>query len=504
MRKRFIGSIISLILMVSLFLVACSSKEETTGSSTSDSSGNGEASENIELEIISGGNNLPAPEDDVIKQELEKAIGAEVNLSVVSSEYDNQLNVRLAAGDFPDLFAVNRQQILDFSKKGLLLDLTPHMEKIQSVVDFIGEDNVTKAKVDDKVFAVTVPPQIPYNTYWIRKDWLDNLGIQAPTTVDELLAVASAFTQDDPDGNGKNDTYGITGGVLNAFQPIFGAYGVGMPGSFYLKDGELVNSFYDPAMKDALSTIKKFIESGVVDPEVVTNTALQHQQKAFQGQYGIIYIDWPNITKEVFVEQIKTVNPDAEWIQLRAPEGPAGYFDGTHDIGTAPRYYAIPKELEDDPAKLEKVFELLNYVSSDKGSKLVQYGVEGEHFNLEDGKVVPTDLLAEEGAYFWLYQFTGRPEMEYLKTKFAAQEEYIEYAAEQPRIEALNGFVDIPEGYNPADATRYYEEEIIKFIYGERPLSEYEDFVATLESTFNYQAMLDAAEQQLTDKGLVK
>ena len=108
--------------------------------------------------------------------------------------------------------------------------------------------------------------------------------------------------------------------------PIFGAFGVGMPGNFYEKDGAVVNALYDPAMKDALAFIKQMIASGSVDPELLANSGLQHQEKAIKGQAGIVYIDWPNMTKEQFVEQIKTVNPNAEWLQIAAPSGPGGQY----------------------------------------------------------------------------------------------------------------------------------------------------------------------------------
>ncbi|WP_307860351.1 hypothetical protein [Paenibacillus cisolokensis] len=134
----------------------------------------------------------------------------------------------------------------------------------------------------------------------------------------------------------------------------------------------------------------------------------------------------------------------------------------------------------------------------------MQYGVEGSHFNLEDGKVVPTELLSKEGAYFWLYQFTGRPEMEYLMVKFAQQAEYIEFANSQPRIQTLNGFVDNPDGYNAADANRYAEEELVKFIYGKRPLDEYDQFLNTLETSMNYKLYLDSAVEQLSALGYGK
>lgn len=457
----------------------------------------------VKLEIIESGNNLPSPDKDMIKQELDKALNIDVNLTVYPSadDYSNQLNVRMASGNFPDLFMVDRQQLIQFSKQGLLLDLTPYMDKLEQTVAFIGEDSVKKGMVNGKVYAISKSPQIPYNTYWIRKDWLDKLQLEVPTTVEQLSSVAEAFTKNDPDGNGKPDTFGLTGGKFGAFSPIFGAFGVGMPGNFYEKDGAVVNALYDPAMKNALEFIKKMIASGSVDPELLANSGLQHQEKAIKGQAGIVYLDWPNITKEQFVEQIKTVNPNAEWLQIAAPTGEGGQFDGSWDIGSTPGRFAIPKALEKDPEKLQRVFDLLNYISNPEGgSLLVQFGVKDTHFTLENGKPTMTDKASEVG-YSWLYQFTGRPEMDYLQAKFASQSAAIAFANDQPRIEALNGFIDNPEGFNKADADRYMDEEIAKFIYNKRPLSEYDAFIKTLETSMNYKSLMESAIEQLKTLG---
>jgi putative aldouronate transport system substrate-binding protein len=476
------------------------------GGASQPSAGSGKP---IKLDIIETGSGLPSPDQDIIKQELDKALNTELNLTVYASgdDYKNQLNVRMASANFPDLFAVDRQQLKQFSEQGLLLDLTPHLEKLKPVKDFIGEASLKKGVLNGKTYAIAKTPQVPYDTYWIRKDWLDKLGMKVPTTPDELLTVAKAFTEQDPDGNGKKDTFGITGGKLSAFNTVFGAYGIGYSDgvpSIYVKDNKMVNSLYDPKMKDALGFIQKLIASGSVDPELMANSGLQHQQKAIKGQAGIIYIDWPNVTKDQFVEQIKAVNPKAEWIQVDALTGPGGKFASSWDIGKSAGMYAIPKSLEKNPEKLQKVLELLNYVSSKDGSLLVQYGVKGKHYNLDGSKVVPTELMGKEGGYFWLYQFTGRPEMEYLTVKFAPQSKYMEYASKQPRIEALNGFIDFPNGYNAADANRYIEEELSKFMYGKRQLSEYDSFLKTLEGSMNYKAYLDAAEKRIKELGYLK
>jgi len=465
----------------------------------------------VKLDIIENANGLPAPDQDIIKQELDKVLGTDLNLTVYASgdDYKNQLNVRMASANFPDLFMVDRQQLKQFSDQGLLLDLTPYMDsKLKTVKDFIGAESLKKGTMNGKVYAVSKTPQIPYVTYFIRKDWLDKLGMQIPKTTDELFEAAKAFVEKDPDGNGKKDTIGITGGKFGAFNTIFGAYGIGFSEnvpSLYVKDNKLINSLYDPAMKEALTFINKLTASGAVDPELMANSGLQHQQKAIKGQAGIIYIDWPNMTKDQFVDQIKAVNPNANWVQVDAVKGPGGQVASSWDIGKTAGLFAIPKTLEKNPEKLQKVFDLLNYVSTkDTGSLLVQYGVKGKHYNMEGSKVIPTDLMNKEGGYFWLYQFTGRPEMEYLQVKFAKQAPFIEFANKQPRIQALNGFVDYPNGYNAADANRYIEEELAKFIYGKRPLSEYDSFLKTLETSMNYKAYMDAAQKQLKDLGYLK
>ncbi|MFS0726093.1 extracellular solute-binding protein [Paenibacillus sp. 1P07SE] len=502
--------LVVLILLASL-LAGCAGESGSGNGGESAGSGNNKPAESggtveekpFKLEIIETGNNLPSPDKDQIKQELDKALNIDLTLTVYPSgdDYTNQLNVRMASGNFPDLFMVNRQQLIQFSQQGLLLDLTPYMDQLQQTVGFIGEDSVKKGSVDGKVYAISKSPQVPYNTYFIRKDWLDKLGLDVPQTIEELSAVAQAFTTGDPDGNGKPDTLGLTGGKLHAFAPVFGGYGVGMPGNFYEKDSAVINSLYDPAMPEALAFIRDMIATGAVDPELLANTGLQHQEKAIKGQAGIIYIDWPNMTKEQFVEQIQTVNPNAEWIQIEAPEGPAGRYDGAWDIGASPGRFAIPKALEKQPEKLQRVFDLLNYISDPNGgSMLVQFGVEDVHYTLEDGVPQMTDQAGDVG-HSWLYQFTGRPEMEYLQAKFAGQSDYITFAAEQPRIEVLDGFIDNPDGFNQADATRYIEEELAKFVYNRRPLDEYDAFLKTLETSMNYTAFIDSATQQLQELG---
>lgn len=208
------------------------------------------------------------------------------------------------------------------------------------------------------------------------------------------------------------------------------------------------------------------------------------------------------MSKDEFVYQYKTINPKAEWVHIDAPKGPAGQFNGSFDFDMPSRYYAIPKAMEKDKAKLQKIFDLINYVSGEEGNDLVMYGIEGKHYNVVDGKVEPTELMAVEGNYFHLYQITGRPNKEYLAVKFPNQTEDIEFAIRIPRIKTLDSSIVPPTGFNKADADRYAEEELVKFVYGKRPLSEYGDFLKTLETTFKFNLYVDEAMKQIKEQGL--
>lgn len=464
----------------------------------------------VKLQVSMSGTGLPAPENDDIKKAIDKKLNVDLQLSMIASgdDYKNQIRVRLSGGNYPDFFSVDFADVKEFSDKGLLLDLAPYIDKeLKPAKDFVvglTPNILKKVTMNGKIYAIPRISDVPFSTMWVRKDWLDKLNLKMPTTLEEFLTVAKAFTENDPDGNGKKDTYGITGAKLDSFATIYGAFGVGGSGSFYEKDGKVMNAYYDPGMPNALTYIKSLFDAGVVDPEIMTNKGNVEVQKAFQGKAGFIFKGWTDIAKDEFVEQYKAINPKAEWVQMPPLKGPGGQYDGSYDYDRPSRYWVIPKALEKDKAKLQKLFDVINYVSGEEGNRLVMYGIEGKHYNMKDGKIEPTALMAKEGNYFNVYQFTGRPNKEYLAIKFPNQAAATEVAIKTPRIHAFDSSVIPPTGFNKADADRFAEEEMIKFVTGKRPIAEYPDFIKTFDSTFKYKTYVEAGEKQIREQGFVK
>src|SRR5690606_3024558 len=100
--------------------------------------------------------------------------------------------------------------------------------------------------------------------------------------------------------------------------------------------------------------------------------------------------------------------------------------------------------------------------------------------------------------------FAGRPEMEYLYSKFSKQIPYIDFANEQPRIGMLDGFINYPTDMNTADANRYIQEELLKMMHGSTSLDQYDQFLSTLEGTFGYNGIMEESVRQLNELGYGK
>ncbi|WP_181592951.1 extracellular solute-binding protein [Paenibacillus sp. YN15] len=502
-RSRIVPAL-AVILLLSISLAGC--RQPSGGAEQEVGNGGGPVTR-VKIEaMVSAQNTLPADaSQDVIKQELDKAVGIDLKITslVGGVDYRNHWNLRIAGNSPPDIFYVDRMDMIRLSRQGALLDLTPYLEQLESAIHFVGEDSLATGTVDGKVFGIPKTSPAPQYTLWLRQDWLERVGMNPPATLQELMLVMKAFTEKDPDGNGKNDTYGFTGNpVTNALDQIFGAFGTTFPGKLYIKDGLLTNSVYDPSMKQALAFLREMVVSGVVDPDFLANTKMQQVNKAYQGQVGVLNFNWPMVINKDTAKQIEELQPNARWIQIPPPEGPGGAYNEIDDFG-ARSILVMPVTLQNEPGKLEAIIRLLTYMSSPEGSRLVQYGLKNVHYTMDGSDVKPTDKI-NEVLYSHLYQLLGREEMTYLQTKFPAAEPYFRFAIAQPRIKVYDSFVQMPDDYPAADIKRYIMEQTYKFIYGNRPLEEYDEFVRTLEAKYGYDSYMKTAQRQLEEQGLLQ
>lgn len=464
-----------------------------------------EAEEEMTIVLFRSGQGMPAPEDDVILPGIEEALGVNVEWNVISAEYDTQLNVRLAGGNAPDIFEVPYLMAPTYAQQGLLLDIEPYLDQMPHFKEAYTEEYLEKCYVAGGMYMIAARPYIPYADYSIRRDWLDAVGMDVPTTLEELYDVLYAFTYNDPDGNGKDDTYGITGQGLSAFNIVFNAYGTTAPGSFLIEDNQVVYSSVDPRAKEAIAFIQTLIDAGVVDPEIITNQSMEHRDKALSGYAGILACSFWDLFKEAYMDQALEICPTAQWELMMGVEGPGGKYDDVYDSSNASAYFAINADLAGQTERLNKVLELVDFLCDEEtGQRLAAFGLEGTHYELdEEGNIVALPAL-NDVTYSFNYLICGRDDLPYLKAKFPYLDAQIDQCNAMTVLPIYNARVTVPEGVTASDIERYATEEVTRFIYGERSLDEWDAYVDTLYSVYNLQAYLNGATADLTEAGYIQ
>ena len=475
------------------------------------------------------------PDDWVAYQIIRDELNINLTYAIIPTGADGEakLNASAAANDLPDLFQIvsasndSRGALLRIVDLGLVApveELMPLMPERTNLHynDPLAIDLVT---FNGHQYGFPEPPPIPKREgLVIRKDWLDKLGLAVPTTPEELLAVAVAFTEQDPDGNGQNDTYGL-GGFLNQqglgtrFDFITGAYGV--PGVWNFADpanfGLNVRSEQFP---EALAFFKSLVDAKVIDPDWPTLTRDDFRARWKQGSYGIMWEDFAALTNKSNYEPFDTNFPDGEWIPVASPKGPNG--DAYYGVYTGRGQIFAVSQTAADAGKGEAIAKLLEWMATD-GYYLLGFGEEGKNFIIDANGNISTEGLDPLEAY----TAPERQPFTQMRNQLIFYNSEQEIAARYPDYKTLNGRDMLPMTFlsffqnepwvdgrgiqvilppaNAADFDRFYTEGLIKFVLGQEELNDdtWAAYLAGLDAlgAADYEA---AAKQALTDAGLLK
>ncbi len=134
------------------------------------------------------------------------------------------MNTAFSTNTLPDAFLVKTEQFVQFKdaiRDGQFWEIGPYLEEFENLSK-LRESTLENSKVDGGLYSLYMGRPLSRSGLIYRKDWADNLGIETPKTIDEFYEMLRAFTEDDPDGNGKNDTIGLTDrGNLGTFVTVF-------------------------------------------------------------------------------------------------------------------------------------------------------------------------------------------------------------------------------------------------------------------------------------------
>ena len=339
-----------------------------------------------ELSIMITGDNTP-PEDNSVLQAIKAKTNVTLKVTYVSAgDVVAKLNTLIAAKTLPDIFRVSSISDAEMLKSnGMIADLTEYTKNAPAIQKELGETLATHPlNKDGKIYALFSASSDYAQNMSIRTDWLKNVGLQMPTDLDTLYAVLDAFTNKDPDKDGKKDTVGLGASIVgnwNNFTTILGAYGIPCQ-AMGLRPIQLDNGTVTTAMKhknylEAIKYFRKLYENGLMDPDFATIPTMDSFGKLWNGNVGAFDFQCPGTTNNWLSRYTEKPAPTFDFATIKGPNGTAA--QGKH----YPSY--LPTTLVSASCKApEAAVRVLDYILSEEGNTLVTLGVEGKHFEWVD------------------------------------------------------------------------------------------------------------------------
>lgn len=240
-------------------------------------------------------------------QEIEEKCNVEVEWEQVRADWETVKSTRFASGDIPDLL-FNATNNSDYTKyTGLFQDMTDLIEEnapnIQEMFTDVPDTKTLATSGDGKIYSIpkmqTVWPKT--NTVlFINKTWLDNLGLEMPTTFSEFEEVMKAFKEQDPNGNGKADeipldynAYGGNNAWFNSaysLLKLFPSLGIQLTDTVtdgYFVEDQTVKCFaVDDRYKQFIKTMNRWYEEGLINPNAITNDYSAYQSLSRGNENG--------------------------------------------------------------------------------------------------------------------------------------------------------------------------------------------------------------------------
>ncbi|TBL71079.1 extracellular solute-binding protein [Paenibacillus thalictri] len=495
-QKRFKNAytLLASVLAMSTVLGACSAKQAAPAAGGQDP----QSGKPLELSIMTTFRGAEPPgKDNPVLLELEKKLNVKLNITWLSpNNYLDKMNVTLASGDLPDVMLIENPfapNVVTALRQGVFWDVTDQIKNYPNLMAY-PKDSWENVKVEGKLYGITRarPTDGQYGTPILRKDWLDKLGLKTPETLDDFYNVMKAFTEQDPDGNGKKDTYGFIGYVeadnMGYFSWVRDAFN--HANGWKVEGDKITHPDLLPGTRDALLWWNRAYKEGLVNPDFAVMKLSQMKDQLKAGKGGMfssaVLQDW------ILLSDLRKIEPKADYLPLDYVQGPGGKFVGRDSSHFG--MYAISKKVPE--AKMKQIIGMFDKGSSEDIAVLANFGIKGVHFNEADGMRISTEQAFKDnvsleamGQVFTINDkyairafATGIPKDMYERNKKTLDERE-KYSIGNP---AINLISETGDKYMP-EFNKKSQDLKTKVIMGSEPIEAWDQFVAKLKSDANFQ-----------------
>ena len=453
---------------------------------------------------------------------------AELTGVTVQSEGDKEepvnfrlLDDRIRRADLPDMIGGYEIKALAnrYGPDGgfLALDglIAEHAPNLAAYLDANAEVVDAARAHDGGLYYVPLFPAGTVEKAWfIRQDWLDNLDLDTPTTVDELYEVLTAFKNRDPNGNGLADEMPFAASNLPKISELLALWGArpGGTDSFMtpvLNDGKAQVPFTQPEARTAIGELNRWASEGLFNTDALTEFA--NVNELFEADLAGATIDFFGSASQLnrTITSVDGFNLVTMPPPLRSDGQPSGVLPV---VPIRPDGWAISFT---NPHPVETI-KYIDFWFSDTGRLLGTFGIEGVDFELVDDEVVVSDQIRESGRP-WIIEVRDRgamiprgfplddrveraihdAEAYDVLQDYADSADFLEVYLTPPRDEEERRIAE----RHTADVRKHIVESLESWFSGQGDVdAEWDDYIATLEELGLRE--LEAAYQSAHDRAV--
>jgi putative aldouronate transport system substrate-binding protein len=307
--------------------------------------------------------------DNYIVKYLSEKLNVEYvyDFSVDTASYETKIAMAIASGDMPEVMVVNYTQLRQLVEADAIEDMTATYNtyvspKLSKAFESTNGISYKLSTFDGKMMAIPnmFPGMDTIPLLYIRGDWMEELGLSDPKSLDDVISIANAFKEKNPGGN-------VTSGLVVSKEPIqegggqynvnalFALYGAA-PKHWIEKDGEIVYGSITKEARTALEKIRELVKNGVIDASFAVRDSAQCTEMIHSGQAGMYYAPWWN--GQALVSMLEKAPDSVHWNMYLVPTNP----DGTYDVymKTPTTNYIVVKKGCSEDVK-EAVVKTVNY-----------------------------------------------------------------------------------------------------------------------------------------------
>lgn len=428
MKKRF-QKTAAIVLAVSMAvsLAACGKQAEETGNAgsaantentgsadTQASSGTGSVEVNEtgypitseEITVTAAGP-MPSGCEDwsqlAVIDEYAKRLGIRLDCDFYETDWETQLTLKVAGDELPDMLigcSMNVSDVNEWGGEGYFLDLSQYMDLMPNLKAYFDQYPELEAYCTTSDGHIYGLPKLKVDMTdrltrsFINKQWLDNLGLSMPTSIDEYYDVLVAFKEQDANGNGDPDDEipllftSDSGGYTALEKTLLDAYGIFTTDPNYVlqadESGKVELANINDTYKEYLKFMHRLYAEGLMEQEAFTITGDEITTK----QQGDVYGSF-GCGSAPFVMANKDISYDANWMAL---SGMSSELHPKREASIAsPVQNSILVAVNGNTEYPEALARFIDYFYTEEGMLSATKGYDGVTFDM-----VQDDLLGTE------------------------------------------------------------------------------------------------------------